>query len=91
MRSKAEDDVQESIEEIAEIKEDITELTIELEEELDTLQEKWAAVASDVTEVPVTPYKKDINLPFFGVAWLPYYLAEADGQLVEFPAVTDSM
>jgi hypothetical protein len=34
-------------------------------------------VADEVTEVPVSPYKKNIFVEVFGVVWLPYYAFEA--------------
>lgn len=85
-RSKAEEDVLESIEEIAELKEEITELKEEFEEDIEELEERWMAVAESYEEVPVAPYKKDIDLEFFGVAWLPYYLVQVEDRLMEVPA-----
>ena len=85
-RSKAQEDVDESIEEIAEIKEDRADLKAELEEKIDELEEKWMDVADNIAEIAVAPYKKDIDLEFFGVAWLPYYLVQVDDRFVEIPA-----
>ncbi len=86
MRSKAEEDVEESVQEIAEIKEDIADLKSELEDELDEIEEKWIAVSEEFVEIPVAPYKKDIDIEFFGVAWLPYYLVEVNDRFVEIAA-----
>ena len=61
-------------------------LKTELEEEIDELEEHWIEVAENYEEVPVAPYKKDIDLEFFGIAWLPYYLIQVDDRLVEIPA-----
>jgi len=85
-RSKAQEDVDESIQEIASLKEDIAELQGAMVEEIDALEEKWMDVAGDVKEIPVTPYKKDIHIDFFGVAWLPYYIYRANGLTYEAPA-----
>ena len=85
-RSKAQEDVDESIEEIAELKEDIAELQTELEVELDELEEAWMDIAEEMSEIPVLPYKKDIDIEFFGIAWLPYYLAQAGNRFLELPA-----
>ena len=43
-------------------------------------------VADNIAEIAVAPYKKDIDLEFFGVAWLPYYLVQVDDRFVEIPA-----
>jgi hypothetical protein len=85
-RSKAQEEVEESIKEIAELKEGIAELETEFEEEMEKLEEKWLTVIEEMTEIPVTPYKKDIHIDFFGVAWLPYYVFQAGGRVYEVPA-----
>lgn len=85
-RSKAQEGVDESIKEIAELKEDIAELETELEEEMEKLEEKWLAVTEEMTEIPVLPYKKDIHIDFFGVAWLPYHVLQSGGRVYEVPA-----
>jgi len=35
---------------------------------------------SDISEIIVTPMKKDIFIELFGVAWVPYYVVEVDGR-----------
>jgi hypothetical protein len=85
-RSKAEEEVEESIEEIADLKEQIADLKLELEDEIDELETHWMEVAEEHGEIPVTPYKKDIHLDFFGIAWLPYYLIQIDDRPIEIPA-----
>jgi flagellar motility protein MotE (MotC chaperone) len=85
-RSKAQEDVDESIEEIAELQEDIDEIETELADEIDALEEKWIDIAEDVKDIPVAPYKKDIHIDFFGIAWLPYYIFEVNGRIFEIPA-----
>jgi len=34
----------------------------------------------------VTPYKKDIAIDIFGIAWCPYYVVTVDGLRREFAA-----
>ena len=53
---------------------------------LKDIQDRWASQASDEIEVPVTPYKKDIYMVLFGVAWLPYYVLTVDNQRREIAA-----
>ena len=85
-RSRAEEDVQESIEEIAGLEKDIAELQEALAAEVDGLEEKWAAIVADFEQVPVPPYKKDIDVHGFGVAWLPYYLVQDGDRLLQIAA-----
>jgi hypothetical protein len=84
MTAKAKDDIEESEEEIERLKQEIDEMEAEMKEALDELEAKWVDIAADVTEIPVTPYKKDISVELFGVAWMPYHLVEDGGQLQEF-------
>ncbi|MEM7114290.1 MAG: hypothetical protein AAF614_17780 [Chloroflexota bacterium] len=83
MTERAKEDVAESEAEIASLQKEIEDLQIEIEDAIDELEEKWAAVAADTTEIPINPYKKDIVTDLFGVAWLPYHLVEENGRLVE--------
>ena len=83
MTAKAREDVEESEEEIERLKQDMDELEAEMKEALDELEAKWAEIAADITEISVTPYKKDVNVELFGVAWMPYHLVEEGGQLTE--------
>ncbi len=84
MTAKAKDDIEESEEEIERLKQEIDEMEAEMKEALDELEAKWTDIAANITEIPVTPYKKDISMELFGVAWLPYHLVEDGGQLQEF-------
>ena len=83
---KAEADVQESIDEIASIKREIKRLEHEKDAELDSVKQKWLDVVDDVTEVKVTPFKKDIDPVFFGVVWHPQHLIDIGGEVGTLPA-----
>ncbi|MFC1996130.1 helicase HerA domain-containing protein [Chloroflexota bacterium] len=85
MTEKAKADVEESEDAIEEFKEQIVELENELKSAIEDVQAKWAEIADDMEEIPVNPYKKDILLDLFGVAWFPYHLVEADGRTMELP------
>ncbi len=85
MTEKAKADVEESEDAIEEYKDQIAELENELKSAIEDVQTKWAEIADDMEEIPVNPYKKDILLDLFGVAWFPYHLVEADGRTLELP------
>lgn len=53
---------------------------------LKEVNEKWADVASKISEVSINPTKSDIFTEVFGVAWLPFYLTDHNGSQVEIPA-----
>ena len=50
---------------------------------MEEVEEKWSDIGDDVTEIPVTPYKKDVLVDLFGVAWMPYHVVESEGRKIE--------
>jgi hypothetical protein len=85
MTEKAEADVQESLEAIEDFNRQITELEQEADQEFEEIKQRWAEIANDISEIPVQPYKKDVLLDLFGVAWLPYHLVQIGQETVELP------
>ncbi len=86
MTEQAKADVEESVDAIAQYKQQIADLEAEKAQALQDVQDKWAKVVGDITQISISLYKKDILVTQFGVAWLPYHLVEAGGRLMEFPA-----
>ena len=86
MTSQAKADVQESLDAIEQYKKEIEELERERLASLDELEGKWREILEDTEEIPVTPYKKDILMEIFGVAWVPYYLFDDGSRQVELAA-----
>ncbi len=68
------------------LNEDMAELRAKFEEEVNALNDKWAAVAVEIESMEITPLKKDISLDLFGVGWQPFWLINAGGQAVLLPA-----
>jgi len=85
MTSKAKADVEESLEAIERYQKEIEELIEEQDEAIEEITQRWNDVAEDTTEIPVSPYKKDIITKLFGVAWFPYHLVESEGRVIEIP------
>ena len=85
MTERAEADVEESEEAIDDFKQQIADLEKELQRAIEDVQAKWADIADDMTEISVRPYKKDILVDLFGVAWFPYYVVETEGRTLELP------
>jgi hypothetical protein len=86
MTSSAKADVEESLDTIEKYKRDIEALGKERDAAIEEIKQRWDSVAEDVSEIPVTPYKKDILIKLFGIAWFPYHLVESDGRTLELPA-----
>ncbi len=83
MTEKAKLDVEESVEAIAEFKAELDEMAEDMKRDLADVEQKWADIAAETGEFNVAPYKKDIVVTLFGIAWQPYYLADVDGEIVE--------
>ncbi|MBW1872215.1 MAG: hypothetical protein JRJ19_09130, partial [Deltaproteobacteria bacterium] len=85
MTDKAKADVEESIEDIEEFEKELIELKEQLEEALEEISQKWEDVVTEASEIAVRPFKKDIMIDLFGVAWFPYHMVKMEGQVVELP------
>ena len=86
LTQQAKADVQESIEAIDDLERQIRDLEAEFKEKLDEVGDLWGAVVNDTSEATITPTKTNIFVDEFGVAWMPYYLVESGGDVVEVPA-----
>lgn len=85
MVKTAEDDVEESVEEIDRLEKELAALSDEIEDKLDEIEARWSAAAGEIEEIPYKPLKKDVLVEVFGVAWVPYHQVEVQGKLIEVP------
>jgi hypothetical protein len=85
MTDKAKADVEESIEAIEEYEKELIELKEQLEEALEEISQKWEDVVTEASEIAVRPFKKDIMIDLFGVAWFPYHMVKMGDRVVELP------
>jgi DNA repair exonuclease SbcCD ATPase subunit len=85
MTKRAKADVEESIEAIDEFEEELEELEEEKKESLEDLKYQWQEISGEIIDIPVKPYKKDIRVELFGVAWVPYHQVEGDDGSFELP------
>ncbi len=80
MTSQAKADVEESLQMIEQYKKEIEDLEKDRADALRDVEDKWQEILENTVEIPVAPFKKDILVELFGVAWMPYYVYE-DGEL----------
>lgn len=73
MTSKAKADVEESEDVIDDFMQELDDLQEELTQEIDEIHERWDQVALDLEETVIAPFKKNIRVDLFGVAWAPYW------------------
>ena len=85
MAAKAKADVEESHEAIANFERTIKTLEQDKDEVLQEIKGKWDEVAANYDEIDISPFKKDVQLDMFGVAWFPYHYVKVDDEVVELP------
>jgi hypothetical protein len=86
MTSQAKSDLEQEIQELEALEKQIAGLEAEMNQSLQAVKAEWANAVDDVTEVPISPYKKDIFVQMFGIVWMPYYLFKEGQQIREIPA-----
>jgi len=86
MTTKAKADVEESHQVIEDLQKELADMEAELRAEIEEIHARWADVASQVEETVITPYKKDIRVEFFGVAWKPFWQIQTGDERFEVPA-----
>lgn len=86
LTQQAKAEVDESLQAIQQFKAQIAELERQRAQIEQEANERWAALVNQVTELSLRPRKSDIFLDRFGIAWLPFYLFYAAGQISPLPA-----
>lgn len=86
MTSSAKTDLQQEKDDLKALQDQLKDLEEQSQTAITSIKDEWAAVANTVSEVPVTPYRKDIFVSALGIAWLPYYRLTVDGKSTELPA-----
>lgn len=53
----------------------------EMKTAIEQLERDWKSKVNDITEITLTPMKKDIFVELFGIAWVPHYIVDVDGRM----------
>ena len=85
MTQQAKAEVDESVGAIRQFEAQIAEKEAEREQVVREINDRWADVVNDVTEIAVAPKKADVFIDMFGVAWQPFYVLSANGERYELP------
>lgn len=91
LTEKAKAEVEESVDAIAQYKEQIVEIEKRRKETIAEINSRWGDVVNDISEVTVTPKKSDVFVNLFGVAWVPYYVVQTGSETIEVPAFGESI
>ena len=76
MTEQAKSDVQESQAMIKDLEKQIQAMEAERSKVESEVSERWSEAANEITELTMAPFKKDVLLDVFGVAWMPYHLVK---------------
>ena len=86
MTEQSKADVNESVDLIAEFKQQLAQLEKSRQQAQDEAETRWGNSVNNITEIAILPKKTDVYVSLFGVAWMPYYQATSGDQMVELPA-----
>jgi hypothetical protein len=91
LTSQAKADVKESRKTIASFKKRIELLEAEEAQEIERIHQYWASLAADTSEIAVPPYRKNIFIDLFGIAWMPCYVVETGSEILELPGFSAAL
>jgi hypothetical protein len=86
MSQNAKAEVEESVNAIAQFKQQIADLEKRREEIIAEINDRWGRAVNEITEVTIMPKKTDVFVNSFGVAWMPHYIIQTDTETMELPA-----
>ncbi len=76
MTARAKADIEESVAEIARIKEEMEALQQEMQDEADTISEEWEEILDKVETYTVKPRRQDVRVDLVALAWVPAWEIE---------------
>ncbi|MCJ7623424.1 MAG: type IV secretion system DNA-binding domain-containing protein [Anaerolineaceae bacterium] len=88
MTTQAKAKLEQEHEELEQLQKKLDGLQEEKDESIRDAKTRWAEAVNDISDIPLAPYKKDIFIQFFGIAWTPFYLIKEGHKVIEVPAVS---
>lgn len=85
LSEQAKSEMEESAAQIRQYEAQLRELDQRREQIIQDINEKWAALVNQVSEIQIPAKKTDVFIEYFGVAWQPFYLIRAAGEIYELP------
>ncbi len=86
LTQRAKEMLEQEKQELQTLEKQVQQMEADRQAQMAAVQERWARLIAEESEMPLSPQKKDIYLQAFGIAWLPYYQLSAGGQPVEVAA-----
>jgi hypothetical protein len=88
LTEQAQAEVNESVSAIKQFNMQLQELERRREKIIEQVNEKWATAVNQVSEIQIPAKKTDVFIEYFGVAWQPFYLIRAAGEIYELPGTS---
>jgi hypothetical protein len=85
LTEQAKAEIDESVEAITDFKAQIEALEQQKAAALEEVGRAWGDIASQISEITLSPLKKDVLLDFFGVAWMPFHVVKMGEENEELP------
>lgn len=86
LSQQAKSDVENGLVGLRQIKQQIQDLEQKREQVLRETNAHWGNLVNQVSEIPILPKKNNLYIQVFGVAWQPFYVVQAGGEVYELPA-----
>jgi hypothetical protein len=85
LTEQAKADVEESHDAIEDFQRQISALQEQKEAAAAEINARWDGIASNLGEITLAPFRKDILVDLFGVAWMPYYRVSIGQEVIKLP------
>ncbi len=85
LSEQAKSDMEESAARIKQYELQLHELEQKREQMVESINQKWSALVNQMSEIQIPAKKADVFIEYFGVAWQPFYLIRAAGEIYELP------
>jgi hypothetical protein len=85
MTTKAKADVEESLDVIDDLKQELVELEDELRGEIEEIEDRWDEISGKIDKTVINPYKKNIRVELFGIAWTPFWRVQIGKEIQDVP------
>jgi hypothetical protein len=85
-KERAEDAMEKQRLDVEALEQQIKAVDVERKQTIDEINSRWGDAAAEMTEIPLTPLKKDVLVELFCVAWFPFYIAQVGDQTLELAA-----
>lgn len=85
LSEQAKSNMDESAAQIKQYEMQLRDLEQKRDELVQSINAKWAALVNQVEEIQIPAKKSDVFIEYFGVAWQPFYLIRAAGEIYELP------